>query len=159
MEYNNKRTDVTEISSVWLKIRLTTNTSLLDEVLIYRTSYLIVQNPLGLIVNFMKRITTLFFPFAFSQHWDGSKESTFIFSIMNKITLLLAMAFCFSFSSLAQTTYYVDAARPNDTGAGTSWATAKKDLQIAMNIATAGDQIWVKAGTYLPWNNGFHLCD
>ncbi len=47
--------------------------------------------------------------------------------------------------------YYVDGSKPNNSGAGTSWATAKRDVQAAINVATAnGDEVWVKAGTYLP---------
>ena len=69
---------------------------------------------------------------------------------MHKSLFLIGIKLFIYFSSFAQTTHYVDGFRPDNTGAGTSWATAKKDLQIAINIATAGDQIWVKAGTYLP---------
>jgi hypothetical protein len=32
---------------------------------------------------------------------------------------------------------------------------SKKDLLIALNIATVGDQVWVKAGTYLPTHAPF----
>jgi hypothetical protein len=47
------------------------------------------------------------------------------------------------------TAYYVDAARPDDTGNGTSWATAKQKLQSAIALATTnGDTINVAAGTY-----------
>ena len=50
----------------------------------------------------------------------------------------------------AQTVYYVDSSRADNAGAGTNWSTAKKDLQNAINIASPGDQVWVKAATYLP---------
>jgi parallel beta-helix repeat protein len=48
------------------------------------------------------------------------------------------------------TDYYVDAARPNDNGAGTTAATAKKTLQaIVTNVALkGGDVVYVRAGTY-----------
>ncbi|MDO7877570.1 right-handed parallel beta-helix repeat-containing protein [Hymenobacter sp. ASUV-10] len=47
--------------------------------------------------------------------------------------------------------FYVDAAQPGNEGDGRSWSTAKKDLQEALNLATTvGDEVWVKAGTYLP---------
>jgi len=55
----------------------------------------------------------------------------------------------------AQVTYYVDAARANNSGTGTSWATAKRDLQNAIIPAVSGDQVWVKAGTYLPTHDPF----
>ena len=55
----------------------------------------------------------------------------------------------------AQTIYYVDAAKADNFGAGTSWATAKKDLQQAIFIAFGNDQVWVKAGTYLPTHDPF----
>ena len=36
------------------------------------------------------------------------------------------------------------------TGDGSSWASATSDLQGAIDAASSGDQIWVKAGTYHP---------
>ncbi|MFT3979492.1 MAG: choice-of-anchor Q domain-containing protein [Ferruginibacter sp.] len=64
------------------------------------------------------------------------------------IFLFLSL-FLVGYSSYGQI-YYVDAARPNNSGAGTSWATAKRDLQEAINAASYGSQIWVKKGTYNP---------
>lgn len=74
---------------------------------------------------------------------------------MYKISFLLSIILCLCISAYSQTTYYVDIARPDNTGAGTSWAAAKKDLQVAINIASSGDHIWVKAGTYLPTHDPF----
>ncbi|MGF2413943.1 MAG: hypothetical protein ACQUYJ_16545, partial [Ferruginibacter sp.] len=74
---------------------------------------------------------------------------------MHKILLTISAFICIGLSVYSQVTYYVDVTRSNNTGAGTSWATAKKDLQIAINTATVGDQIWVKAGTYLPTHDPF----
>jgi predicted outer membrane repeat protein len=64
-----------------------------------------------------------------------------------------AIVMLFIFATLfanAQTIYYVDAAKPNNSGNGLSWANAKKNIQDAISIATSGSEIWVKAGTYYP---------
>jgi hypothetical protein len=66
-----------------------------------------------------------------------------------KILLLLQLLLISSYLT-AQTIYYVDASKPNNSGIGLSWANAKRNLQDAIDIATAGDQIWVKAGIYHP---------
>ena len=54
----------------------------------------------------------------------------------------------------ATTKYYVDIDRPDDSGDGTSWATAKKHLQSALHLVYGyggGEiEIWVAAGTYNP---------
>lgn len=68
---------------------------------------------------------------------------------MKKVSLLI-FSFFFVLFLTAQTTYYVDASKSGNTGAGTSWATAKKDIQNAIALATSGDQIWIKSGTYYP---------
>ncbi len=50
----------------------------------------------------------------------------------------------------AQTIYYVDASKTDNSGNGLSWANAKKDLQPALDIAIVGDEIRVASGTYIP---------
>lgn len=73
---------------------------------------------------------------------------------MQRLLLVATLLFsCFLVRS--QVTYYVDAARPDNSGAGTSWATAKRDLQAAINLAGTNSSIWVKAGTYLPTHDPF----
>ena len=52
--------------------------------------------------------------------------------------------------STCPTLIYVDGSRPNNLGDGTSWATAKRDVQAGINTVGAGGDVWVKAGTYLP---------
>lgn len=47
-------------------------------------------------------------------------------------------------------TYYVDAARPDDAGDGLSWAAAKQTIQAAIGASAMGDTILVKYGTYAP---------
>lgn len=50
----------------------------------------------------------------------------------------------------AQKTYYVNKS-VTKSGNGTSWKTAKKDLQEALDlVANKNDQIWVAKGTYYP---------
>jgi hypothetical protein len=43
--------------------------------------------------------------------------------------------------------WYVDGSRPS-SGDGSSWGSAYKTIGEAVNAALAGDEIWVKAGTY-----------
>lgn len=61
------------------------------------------------------------------------------------------------------TIYYVDSSKSDDSGDGTSWATAKKTLQAALALAnpTAPNtaQIWVRAGTYYPDEGGSAVND
>lgn len=68
---------------------------------------------------------------------------------MRNFLLLPVILFLIGQQSFA-TIYYVDAAKPNNNGSGTSWATAKKDLQDALNMAVAGDSVLVAEGTYYP---------
>lgn len=46
------------------------------------------------------------------------------------------------------TVYYVDASRPDNTGAGTSWGTAKKTIQAGINAGAGTDEVWVKGASY-----------
>ncbi|MCP3683313.1 MAG: hypothetical protein GY861_11545 [bacterium] len=57
------------------------------------------------------------------------------------------------------TVYYVDASRPDDTGAGTSWETAKKTIAAGKGLMNGDDTLNVANGTYaetanLTWPNG-----
>jgi hypothetical protein len=72
---------------------------------------------------------------------------------MKRISLVLFLVLLVA--SAKATIYYVDAARADNTGAGTSWATAKRDVQAAIIAASTGDEVWVKAGTYLPTHDAF----
>ena len=64
--------------------------------------------------------------------------------------ILLALSFCFLSFQAQATTYYVKTGG-NNSSAGTSWSTAKADLQHAINLAVnTGDEVWIAAGTYKP---------
>jgi predicted outer membrane repeat protein len=65
--------------------------------------------------------------------------------------IVLSIVGLLATASAQATVYYVDSTKADNTGAGTSWAAAKKDVQDAINLALVdGDEVWVKAGTYLP---------
>lgn len=65
---------------------------------------------------------------------------------MRKIYILV----CLLLSLSAQSTVrYVRQGAPGG-GNGLSWATAYVNLQIAINASSAGDEIWIAAGTYTP---------
>jgi len=66
----------------------------------------------------------------------------------SRIMAALAAALTLATATAQAATYYVDASRPNDTGAGTSWATAKRTIQAAVNASAANDTIIVTNGTY-----------
>ena len=68
-----------------------------------------------------------------------------------KFTFVFILSLLLGFSQLSSaTTYYVDASKTDNSESGTSWATSKKDIQNAIDLATAGDQVWIKAGVYYP---------
>lgn len=65
--------------------------------------------------------------------------------------LLLAVLMVGVASQAMATIYYVDSSRADDSGNGQSWGAAEKTIDAALTDATtAGDEIWVKAGTYVP---------
>ncbi len=67
--------------------------------------------------------------------------------------VLLAIGLLLLASPSFATIRYVDDARPDNNGDGLSWATALKDLKLAISVAQAGDEIWVAQGTYKPTTN------
>ncbi|MFH0909478.1 MAG: hypothetical protein V1929_12025 [bacterium] len=43
---------------------------------------------------------------------------------------------------------YVDASRPDDSGEGTGWSTAKRTIQAAVDLVQSGETVWVTNGVY-----------
>jgi hypothetical protein len=66
---------------------------------------------------------------------------------MSKVHYVLTLAISAALHAQAAT-FYVDASRADDTGAGTSWATAKKTIQAAVNMAVTGETVLVTNGVY-----------
>ncbi len=64
------------------------------------------------------------------------------------VLCLLALSGMLGLSASA-TNYYVDAARPDDTGDGLSWSTAKKTIQAGVDLAaSSADTVYVADGVY-----------
>lgn len=62
--------------------------------------------------------------------------------------MLITLAAALACGAASATTYYVDASRPDDSGDGLSWATAKKTIQAAIDVASANDLVLVTDGVY-----------
>ncbi len=65
---------------------------------------------------------------------------------MKKGFLYFALVLAINWQATAATIYV----KVGSTGNGSSWATATGNLQEALQTASAGDQIWVSKGVYLP---------
>lgn len=71
---------------------------------------------------------------------------------MKKIILKLSictMSLC-ALPLIAQTRYHVNINNGNDANDGLKWSTAFENLQAALDLAEADDEIWIAAGTYYP---------
>ncbi|QKZ12588.1 right-handed parallel beta-helix repeat-containing protein [Spirosoma sp. KUDC1026] len=78
------------------------------------------------------------------------KQLSFLRPLCRQLSLSTLAAVLCALSigrSHAQTIRYV---KPDGTGTGSSWATASANLQAIINASSAGDQVWVAAGTYKP---------
>ncbi len=66
-------------------------------------------------------------------------------TLRNSLLFVFSLLTC---ATLSGATIHVDGSLTG--GDGTTWATAFGDLQDALAVATSGDEVWVKNGTYLP---------
>ncbi len=69
------------------------------------------------------------------------------------VMLVIPSFFSFALPDMARAnnclnTVYVDGARPDDSGDGSSWATAKKYIQSGIDLVCPGGTVRVAAGTY-----------
>ncbi|MHB1456871.1 MAG: right-handed parallel beta-helix repeat-containing protein [Armatimonadota bacterium] len=62
------------------------------------------------------------------------------------LAIVVLVIFVLATSSSAAV-YYVDGARPDNSGNGLSWAAAKKTIQAAITAASSDSEVWVKAVT------------
>ena len=69
---------------------------------------------------------------------------------MKKLTMLVIGMLTLGAESGLAATFFVDASRPDDSGAGASWATAKKTIQAAVDAlaAAGGGTVWATNGVY-----------
>jgi len=69
---------------------------------------------------------------------------------MKKYIIVLVVCFLtIAIVSMADATiYYVDRARPDDSGDGTTWATAKKTIAAGVSLLRSGDTLKIASGTY-----------
>jgi hypothetical protein len=63
--------------------------------------------------------------------------------------LLFAALVAIGTAIAGATVNYVDAARPNDSGDGLTWATAKQTIPAAIAVSAPGDEILIKYGGYV----------
>jgi hypothetical protein len=67
---------------------------------------------------------------------------------MLKYYLFFFLIFNIFIGAAISSAFYVDFSRPNNSGDGTSWATAKKDISAGINLLSAGDVLKIASGTY-----------
>ena len=84
---------------------------------------------------------------------------------MRTKSLIILCCLC-SITITAQDRYFVNQTNGNDGNNGKTWSKAFVTIQMALNNAKSGDEIWVAAGTYLPTkkiidtdNNGLPTSD
>jgi len=67
---------------------------------------------------------------------------------LNRLVLLILFVFCVPLVLCARV-FYVDGTNGDDGNEPTSWLTAAKTIQAALDASSDGDEIWVKQGEYL----------
>lgn len=80
----------------------------------------------------------------------SNKKTVFLYALtsVRQFRSVICAAACLVAMNAGWTaTWYVDAGRPDDSGDGTTWATAKKTIQAAIDIAS-NDVVLVTNGVY-----------
>lgn len=70
-------------------------------------------------------------------------------SLKYKISIFLVSALLTTFGNIQAAIYYVKESM-SGTGDGSSWGNASNDLQAMIQLAEAGDEIWIAIGSYKP---------
>ena len=66
--------------------------------------------------------------------------------LKNSIVAFFLLIICYHPCKAA--TYFIDAARPDNTGSGVSWISAKKTIAAGIALLVAGDTLKIASGTY-----------
>ena len=78
----------------------------------------------------------------------GEAGSTGVKDIVIQSTSKGGTTFANAYTYEATTEFYADASKADDAGNGVSWATAKKTIQAAVDLAGDGNTVWVTNGLY-----------
>jgi hypothetical protein len=80
-----------------------------------------------------------------SNSWGAQRAQTWL-ARLNRSAIVLTLLILPQLALAA--TYYVDASRPDDSGIASSWATAKKTIQAAVDLTKTDDSVRITNGIY-----------
>jgi len=79
----------------------------------------------------------------------SAKESSIIRWFRFVLLLFGLVGTLLAATAVGAAVFYVDAARPDDFGDGTTWGTAKQTIAAGIAVSAPGDVILIKYGTYV----------